>query len=127
MHIQEFIRKRYRSFGHAFAGVSQLFRTETHFVLHLAALLLAVIAGFLLKLNNSEWIAVVLVSALVITTEAMNTAVERLTNLVSPNYNEQAKKIKDISAAAVLLSAIAAIAVGLIIFLPRLISLIRKY
>ena len=81
---------------------------------------MAVGAGFLLGISRLEWVAIVICILLVTAAEAMNTALEYLTDLVSPGFHELAGKAKDAAAAAVLITAIGAVIVGLLIFVPRM-------
>ena len=83
--------------------------------------LLAVIAGIIFNIQRSEWIVIVICIGMVIAAEAFNTAIERLVNLVSPEWHPIAGEVKDIAAGAVLICAIAAAIVGLIIFIPYII------
>jgi diacylglycerol kinase len=82
-----------------------------------------VLAGLYFKIERTEWLVMTLVAALVLSAEAMNTAVEFVVDLVSPDYHPLAGKAKDVAAAAVLLAAFGAIIVGLIIFLPKILNL----
>jgi hypothetical protein len=82
-----------------------------------------VIAGFLYRISSTEWLTIILCISLVIGMEAMNTAVEWLTDLVSPEYHPLAGKVKDVAAAAVLITVIGAVVAGLIIFIPRMLYL----
>jgi diacylglycerol kinase (ATP) len=85
--------------------------------------------SFLLKINNFEWCIIIICIAMVWIAEAFNTAIEKLSDHVSPNYHRHIKRIKDLSAAGVLLSAIAASVIAVIIFTPkvlRLVSLIQE-
>ena len=110
-----------RSFGYAIRGVVMMVKMQVNARIHLAATLLAVGLGFLLGLNRSEWCAVVAAIGLVWTAEGVNTALEALTDLVSPNEHPLAGRAKDVAAGAVLCAAIAAAIIGLIVFLPKLI------
>ena len=76
------------------------------------------------KISKHEWIAVILSIGLVFVAEIINTSIENLSDFVSPGENEQIKKIKDISAAGVLIAAIIAFTIGMIIFLPKIFRLI---
>lgn len=113
------MRKRLLSFKYAFRGIVQAF-LEPNFRIHVAAALTASVLGFQLELSPLEWCAVLLCFAAVMSAEVMNSAVERLTDLVSPGHHELAGKVKDMAAGAVLISAIVAAVVGCIIFLPKL-------
>ena len=80
------------------------------------------IAGFVLHISAMEWVAVALCIGGVLAAEAFNSAVEALADRVSPGYDEAVKHTKDLAAGAVLLMAMAAVAVGLIIFVPKIIE-----
>ena len=109
-----------RSFGYAFEGVLALLRTTPNFWVHLLAAVFALAVSLLLGLSAAEVALVVLTIALVLVTEAINTIVETVCDLVSPTYDPLVKRAKDISAAAVLIAATAAVAVALVLFVPRL-------
>ena len=114
------LRKRIESFGYAFKGIATLFISEPNARIHAAVLSLVVLAGFYFQIERSEWLTIVLISALVLSAEAMNTAIEFVVDLVSPDYHPLAGKAKDVAAAAVLLAAFGAVVIGLIIFLPKI-------
>jgi diacylglycerol kinase len=115
------IGKVMHSFGFAFNGLKILFREEHNSWIHLLSSISIIIAGFYYKLSGNEWLAIVIVIGSVFMAEIINTAIENLSDFVSPEKSEQIKRIKDLSAAAVLMSAFAAIIVGLIVFLPKII------
>jgi diacylglycerol kinase (ATP) len=108
------------TFRHAVRGIGFLFGALNVWVLA-AATLLTIGAGLLFSLSAPEWCAVILAIALVWAAEGLNTALERLTDLVSPQFHPLAGKAKDIAAGAVLLAAIGAFCVGLVVFLPRVV------
>jgi diacylglycerol kinase (ATP) len=111
-------KKQLRSFKYAWKGICACVGKEQNLDFHLLVMVLVIIAGFYFGITRMEWVAVVLCFGLVISAELFNSAVERLTNLAHPDYSELAGKVKDIAAGAVLVTAIAAAAVGLIIFVP---------
>ena len=119
-------RKRFAGFKYAFNGIRLLICNEPNALLHCILCICAISAGFILKISATEWVAVVIVCGCVFTAEALNTAIERLADVVSPEYSEAIKKVKDLSAGAVLFMAIAAAITGVIIFLPKLISLLSQ-
>jgi diacylglycerol kinase len=119
------LRRILRSFGYAFEGVATLLRTQPNFVVHVAAACLALVLGMVLGLGATEMALVVLTIALVLVVECVNTALETLCDLVSPGLHPLIKRAKDISAAAVLLAAVAAVAIAALLFLPRLVSVIK--
>lgn len=120
------VRARVSSFGHAFRGIALLLRGEHNSWIHALATLAAVILGFALGIDRDEWLAIVLAIALVWTAEGFNTATETLCDVVSPARDPRIKKVKDVAAGAVLLAALGALAVGLVVFVPRLLLLIAR-
>ena len=116
------IIKRLKSFTFALNGLKILILEEHNARIHLVAAILVVIAGILLKISNAEWVAVTFSIGLVFALETINSAIENLADFVSPEKNDQIKKVKDLSAGAVLIGAIAALVNGLIIFIPKIFS-----
>lgn len=111
------------SFKYALAGISKAFMSERNLKVHSLAMVLVVILGFVLELAIWEWTVCILLFALVIGAEMFNTSIEEVVNLLSPEIRPSAKFAKDIAAGAVLVNAIAAFVIGIIIFLPKVISL----
>jgi diacylglycerol kinase (ATP) len=116
-------KKLIRSFGYAFKGLGYAVKTQLIFRIHLIATLIAIFAGYALHISVNEWLWIALSVALVLITELLNTALEFLTDLISPGYNELAGRVKDIGAGAVVVAAVFALGTGLIIFLPKLLTL----
>lgn len=116
-------RKRIKSFQFAFNGIKLLITKEHNAWIHCFAAVCVLIAGALLGLSRMEWVAVVVVIGAVLAAEAVNSSIEALADLVSPEYNEAIKRTKDLAAGAVLIMAIAAAIVGLIIFIPKIMDL----
>lgn len=114
------LRKRARSFKYAFNGIKLLIGREHNAWIHCFAAICVVTAGALLGLSPMEWIAIVIVIGAVLAAEAVNSSIEALADLVSPDYNEAIKRAKDLAAGGVLLLAIAAAIVGLIVFIPKI-------
>lgn len=112
------------AFACAWRGLAHAVRTQRNMKIHLVASAAAIAFGFALSLDYAGWVAVVLCIALVFSMECMNTAVESLVDLVSPDYHELARRAKDCAASAVLVASLAALVVAGIVFLPRLIALI---
>jgi diacylglycerol kinase len=79
-------------------------------------------AGFFFSLTALEWVIIITIGSLVFAAEAINTSIEILSNVVSPEINPQIKLVKDIAAGAVLLTAITAVITGIIVFLPKIIT-----
>lgn len=122
MNIKKYID--INKFKVAFNGLKIVFKEESSFRYQFFILLMVVVVGLWLGLNSIEWLVIIGVSATVFTFEIMNTAVENIIDILYPNYHENAKKIKDISAGAVLVAALGALIIGLFIFIPKLIELI---
>ena len=114
------LKKRLKSFKFAFKGIAELFRSEPNARIHLFATIVVLIAGFYFEVSTQEWCLLALCIALVLSAEAVNTAIENLTDLVSPDFHPLAGKAKDVAAAAVLLVAMGTIVVGALIFLPKI-------
>ncbi len=114
------IQARLKSFVYAFEGVMFFIRFEAQATIHLIAIVAVLGAGYWFKISSMEWIAVVFAIGIVISAEMLNTAIEKLTDMVSPQINEQAKKVKDLAAGAVLIASLTAFIIGLIIFLPKI-------
>lgn len=113
-------RKRLQSFRYAFNGIRLLFRLEHNSWIHAFITLCVILAGVFLGLSPLEWAAIIIVIGLVLAAEAFNSAIEALADHVCTDYNEDIKRVKDLAAGAVLLTAIAAAIVGLIIFVSKL-------
>jgi diacylglycerol kinase (ATP) len=123
------IRERLASFRYAFHGINLLIRKEHNAWIHLAAALMVIGFGIILKLSAMEWSLIVFAIGLVFAAEAVNTAIEKLVDLVSPQHNKKAGKVKDLAAGAVLICAITAAIIGLLVLLPKIMALIchRSY
>jgi diacylglycerol kinase (ATP) len=121
------IQQRLRSFPFAFAGIGHLLRTQGNAQIHVAAGSAAIALGFLFNIDRGEWLALALTITLVLAAEGVNTAVEAVVDLVTPGFHPLAKIAKDVAAGTVLLTAIGAVAVGLIVFLPRLWTLVAPW
>ncbi|MBZ4686800.1 MAG: diacylglycerol kinase [Clostridia bacterium] len=113
-------RTRIESFKYAIEGIIYAFSTQRNLRIHFVFLILVHLFGVILKLAAVEWLAVVIVSFLVICLEMVNTAIEEVVNLCVKGYHLKAKVAKDVAAGAVFLAALCAVIVGLVIFLPKL-------
>jgi len=109
-----------RSFSFAGQGVWHVVRTQRNMRVHLLIALAAVVAGLILHIGAADWACVLTVIGLVLTAETLNTVVEALVDLSTDEYHPLAKAAKDMAAGAVLLSSAAAVGVGLVVFLSRL-------
>ena len=113
------LKERLNSFKYAIKGIGLLF-TEPNAKIHLGFTLLTIAGGFFFSVSPYEWCFLILAISIVLAAEALNTAIEYLTDLVSPNHHPLAGKTKDVAAGAVLILAIGAAAVACIIFLPKI-------
>ncbi|SFQ28615.1 diacylglycerol kinase family protein [Hymenobacter arizonensis] len=117
------LRRRVASFGHAFRGVWAALRSEVHLQFHAVATVVAIGLGFYFGISRLEWALVALAVACVWAAELVNTAIEALTDLVSPGYHPLAGKAKDVAAGAVLLAALGALVVGALVFGPYVLAI----
>ena len=115
------MKKRFLSFKYALRGII-ISLVQPNMVIHFFAAVVTVLTGIFFDITKTEWIFIVMAIAMVVSAEIFNTSIEKLTDVVSPEKNEKAGDIKDLSAGAVLICSIAAAITGFIIFLPRLIS-----
>jgi diacylglycerol kinase (ATP) len=113
-----------KSFTDALNGIVYAIRSEKHMKFHLLATIIVVVAGWFFDISFTEWCIITLSVGGVITAEIFNTAFEQLVNLVSPEYNVIAGRVKDLAAGAVLIFSAAALVVGLIVFVPKIISIL---
>lgn len=111
-------KRRILSFKYALTGLGDIIINTPNFRIHLFFTFTAIIAGFYFGITKIEWIAIVLCIGCVLTAESLNTSIEYLTDLVTDDYHELAKKTKDAAAGAVLISAIIACILGFYIFIP---------
>ena len=109
-----------KGFGYAIKGVGYAFKTQPNFKFHCAATLIVVVWGWFLMLSTAEWLWILAAVALVMVSELLNTAIETLVDLVSPEWNTKAGIVKDTAAAAVFIASIISALIGLIIFIPKI-------
>lgn len=120
------ILKRIKSFKYAFNGLRVLIIEEHNARIHLMATILVLIAGVFFKISVIEWGMIAFSIGFVFSMEAINSAIENLSDFVSPNKHKLIKKVKDLSAAAVLISAITSLIIGCLVFIPKIINLLYK-
>lgn len=109
---------RLKSFTHAGRGLYIFLKSTHNAWIHICVLALVLCAGFFFHITRLEWALVVIATGMVLAAEAFNTAIEIDINLTSPNYHPYAKDTKDVAAAAVLLTALAACVIGVLVFYP---------
>lgn len=123
MDILLFVSRRYalvRSFGFATEGVRTALKREPNFRFHFVAAMVVMIAATILGFSSIEWVVLFFTISLVLILELINTSLEAIVDLVSPERRKKAKIAKDVSAAAVMVSAGVAVLVGIYLFLPKL-------
>jgi len=114
-----FFTGRLKSVSFALKGAIKLITTEHSVMVQFSIGILMTIAGFYFNITQSEWLFQTLAIGLVMSIEGLNTAVEKTADFIHPNYHERIGFIKDIAAGAVFFAALTAIAIGLIIYLPK--------
>jgi len=116
---------RIRSFKYAIAGIWTMLKSQHNAWIHACATIAVVTAGFVFGISTAEWCWLVLAIIAVWMAEALNTAIEFLADVASPEFHPLVKKAKDVAAGAVLISAIGAIIIGIIIIGPHVLRLIK--
>ena len=118
--IRTFFRSRVRSFKHAFAGAWYVIRTQKNSWIHLVIMIIVVILAGWLKLSLLDWSVLIVTIGIVWLAEFLNTSIEAIVDLVSPQRHPLAKVSKDVGAAAVLITALTAVIVGILLLGPPL-------
>lgn len=113
---------RIKSFKFAFSGIKEAIKNEPNFIVQLVLALIAILMAVFLKLSQIEWLVLLLTISIVLILELVNTSLEAIVDLVSPEIRQKAKVAKDVAAAAVLLSSISSVIVGGFLFLPKILS-----
>ncbi len=115
-----FVKGRIKSFSYAFKGLWLLLSTEHSIMVQTAIAFLVILLGWWLDISAIEWILQILAIGLVLVAESLNTAIEKICDFIHPKFDTKIGFIKDISAGAVSFAAIAALIIGLIIYLPKI-------
>jgi diacylglycerol kinase (ATP) len=113
---------RWASVRHAARGVKRLLATQMNARIHAGAVLAATAMGYWLEISSLEWGLLILAMGLVLCAEGLNTAVEFVVDLASPQWSALARDAKDVAAGAVLIASVAAFGVGVAVFMPRLLD-----
>ena len=125
--VAAFLRSRARSFGHAFRGWWHVVRTQRNAWIHVFVTAVVALVGFWVRLGVRDWAVIILTTAMVFITEFLNTAIEVVVDLASPQQHPLAKVAKDVGAGAVLIAALTAVLVGLLILGPPLWAMIYPW
>ncbi|MCZ2259356.1 diacylglycerol kinase family protein [Sporosarcina sp. G11-34] len=113
------MRKYLKAFGYAFEGILHGVKTERHLKFHVFSAIVVIIAGFLTGLSLIEWLIILVLIGGMLSLELVNSAVERIVDLVTTEKHPLAKQAKDLAAGAVLIYAISSALIGLFIFVPK--------
>ncbi|MBN2613771.1 MAG: diacylglycerol kinase family protein [Bacteroidales bacterium] len=122
-----YIKKRIQSFVYAFAGIFYMLKKEPNAIIHIVLMFLAIAFGIFLNITKTEWCILAIAAAMVLASEAFNTAIEQLVDLSTQEYNEKAGMAKDLAAGAVLITAGAAAIAGIVIFIPKIIERVGQF
>jgi len=121
-----YLSARLRSFSHAFRGLKVLLQSQQNARIHTVATVLVVAAGVMLRISPVEWVLIVLAILCVWVAEALNTAIEFLVDLASPELHPLAGKAKDVAAGAVLIAAIGSAIIGGFVFAPYVVKMLER-
>ena len=105
---------------YALNGLKEAFMRERNFRIHLFVTVLVIAFSFYVKLSAIEWSLILIMIQTVLIAELVNSLLERIIDYIKPEYHIQAKIIKDVAAAVVLIAAIFSVIVGLIVFIPKI-------
>lgn len=114
-----FVTGRLKSLGFALKGAIKLITTEHSVMVQSSLAVIMIIAGFIFHISREEWMLQILAFGLVLAIEGLNTAVEKIADFIHPEFHDRIGFIKDIAAGAVFFAAMAAVAVGLLIYVPK--------
>jgi len=120
----EIMKELINSFKYAFNGIFIFIKNERNLKIHLFMMILVIIFGLLLDINKYEWYICIILFIVVISSEVFNTAIELTIDFISTEQNKKIKHIKDLSAGAVLITAIGSAIIGLFIFIPKILLII---
>jgi diacylglycerol kinase (ATP) len=113
-------KKQMAGFKYAFSGIGKFILTERNATLHLVATILVIVLALFFRISINEAIALTVAIGLVWITEMLNTCMEKAMNFISMNEHEEIRFIKDVGAGAVLIASATALAIGLFIFIPKI-------
>jgi len=119
------LRRLIKSFGYAFEGLIYLIKTQPNFRIDMVCAFVASVAALLLHFTMAEWGVLFVVIGLVVSAEAFNTAIERAVDCATKEFNETAKQAKDTAAAAVMIMSMTAVLVGVVLYVSKIIKLLR--
>lgn len=115
-----FLKSRLKGIKYAFNGAKMLISNEASIKVQVAISILVTIAGFYFQISSTEWMMQILVIALVLSTEGLNSAIEEIADFIHPDQHPKIGYLKDIAAGAVFFAAIAALIVACLIYIPKI-------
>lgn len=124
---EQFVKTRINSFQAALHGLGYVLKTQKNAWIHLTATIVVIALGFWLGISRLEWLAIFLVIGLVWLAEFLNTALESIVDLASPEIHPLARISKDVGAASVLIAAFIAIIIGCLVFIPAILEKINQF
>ena len=116
----------FSSFSYAFSGIRLALKNEPNIRVHFVVAILVAVVAYFLKFTRLEWIVLAFTVAFVLILELINTTLEEIVDMVSPGVRQRARVAKDVSAAAVLISALLSVVIGGFLFLPKILPLLNK-
>lgn len=119
------IKRLIKSFNYAINGIKETIKSEPNMKIHVSMAILVIICGFIFKVSIIEWIILLTLIALVFAGEVLNTTFENLVDMYTKEITEEAKIIKDTAAGTVLILAVASAVIGLLIFIPKIIEVLK--
>lgn len=119
------IKRLIKSFKYAINGIKETIKSEPNMKIHVSLAVLVIICGFIFKVSIIEWIILLTLIALVFAGEVLNTTFENLVDMYTKEITEEAKIIKDTAAGTVLILAVASAVIGLLIFIPKIIEVLK--
>jgi len=114
-----------KSFIYAFEGIKLTYKNEPNFRIQLILALLSTFLGIVLSISQTEWLILITVIFMVLLLELINSSLEALVDLVSPDINEKAKIAKDTAAGAVFVASILSLVIGIMLFLPKILIFLK--
>ena len=124
--MRHFLKSRASAFRHAFSGWWYVVRTQRNAWIHTVVSIAVIVLGLWLRLTPRDWALIIIAIAMVWTAEFVNTALEAVVDLASPQQHQLARVGKDVGAAAVLIAAVSSVLVGLLVFGPLLWERLQK-
>jgi undecaprenol kinase len=127
MDLQDKRIRLWKSFYFAITGIKTAIWTERNMRIHLFASVLVIVCSVFFSINKLEWLFILVAIGGIFSLELMNTAIERVVDLITEEYHPLAKQAKDVAAGAVFIYAITVLIIGIVIFLPHVLNLLNRW